>query len=315
MITRAIITANSILAGLTDEQILAIETLSRNDEEATIGSRIGEIYRSMDSTIEQYTGIARNGDEKTYKYLERAVKSVKESAAGLDTYKAQIEALTADKARLEKAIAEGATSGAAAEQLKAVRAELDETKSQFNKLKSDFDKAKAAHVKELRNARVDFELADVVKGLKFNSAIPESAREVLVKQAIDKVRTAYKPDYVDDGKGGQRLVFHTEAGAVMNNPENQLNPYTATEILSKELRTMGILDEGRQQTGGGTHSSTGAQGGGSHLDLSGARTQAEAYDMIAQSLMSRGLTTGSAEFQSAMDQSWSDNNVSQLPTR
>lgn len=37
MITKDIIKANGILSGLTDEQVLAIETLSRNDEEATIG--------------------------------------------------------------------------------------------------------------------------------------------------------------------------------------------------------------------------------------------------------------------------------------
>ena len=78
-LVRDTILANEVLAGLTDEQITAIETLSRNDEDVVIGARFGEVYRQMDSTIEKATGIKRNGDEKTYNYLERAAKENRKS--------------------------------------------------------------------------------------------------------------------------------------------------------------------------------------------------------------------------------------------
>ena len=50
-LTKELLTANAVLTGLTDEQITAITTLSQNDENSVIGSRIGEIYRQMDETI------------------------------------------------------------------------------------------------------------------------------------------------------------------------------------------------------------------------------------------------------------------------
>ena len=42
-LARETIVANEVLAGLTDEQITAIETLSRNDEDVVIGTRFGEV--------------------------------------------------------------------------------------------------------------------------------------------------------------------------------------------------------------------------------------------------------------------------------
>ena len=86
------------------------------------------------------------------------------------------------------------------------------------------------------------------------------------------------------------------------------------ELLKKELRAMGILDEGRQAAGGGTKPPQQKQGDGSvAVDVSMARTQNEAQELIAKQLMQQGLINGSKEFQTAMDQAWKDNNVQALP--
>ena len=97
-LVRDTILANEVLAGLTDEQITAIETLSRNDEDVVIGTRFGEVYRQMDSTIEKATGIKRNGDEKTYNYLERAAKEYVGKYADYDTLKTKGADIEAKKA-------------------------------------------------------------------------------------------------------------------------------------------------------------------------------------------------------------------------
>lgn len=76
MLTNEIINQNEILQTLTDEQKNVIVELSQNDENATIGAKLSEIYKKLDSTIETATGIKRDGDEKTYKYLERAAKLI-----------------------------------------------------------------------------------------------------------------------------------------------------------------------------------------------------------------------------------------------
>lgn len=315
-LTADIIKQNQVLATLTPEQISAIETLSTNDEATVLGTRIGEIYREMDGKIAAITGVQRNGDEKTYLYLERAAKSLKDQAGEVATIKKQVEDLTKEKTKLEKAIADGTADAEAAKQLKQLRAELDQTKGQYNTLQKELDDAKTAHTKELFDVRIDNELRQASAGLKFKAEIPQSATDTLLQQTISKLKGSYKPDYIDDGNGGQRLVFRNEAGAVMNNPENQLNPYTASELLAKELKTMGILDEARKQTGAGTGAGAGSgTGAGSTVDISGARTKVEATEMATKAILAQGITKGSAEFDAAMTQAWKDHNVTSLPEK
>jgi hypothetical protein len=44
-----------------------------------------------------------------------------------------------------------------------------------------------------------------------------------------------------------------------------------------------------------------------------ARTQTEAQEIIARTLMQQGLVNGSDEFQAKMDEAWRENNVASLP--
>ena len=43
------------IEGLTSDQISAIVTLSKNDEEAVIGAKIGEIYGNLEKDINMVT--------------------------------------------------------------------------------------------------------------------------------------------------------------------------------------------------------------------------------------------------------------------
>lgn len=314
-LTREILTANAVLSGLTDEQINAITTLSQNDENTVIGQRIGEIYRQMDATIATATGIQRNGDEKTYNYLERATAELAEKAKGVDGLNRQITDLTKEKTRLEKVIADGAGDAETRKALEQTRKDLAAVTKQFTELKTEYDSAKQQHATELFNVKIDQEIGVATAAIKFKDGFPSSVTGVLLNQAIEKVK-GMNPEYIDDGKGGKVLAFKDENGAIMRNPENQLNPYTANDLITKELKGMGVLHEGRQQTGGGTQQPGGGNGGsGGTIDISGARTRVEAYDAIAASLMAQGLINGSAEFDKAMSQAWKDNNVASLPEK
>jgi len=310
---KEVLKANAVLAGLTDEQITAIENLSKNDEDSVLGTKIGEIYRGMDSSIATITGVQREGDEKTYKYLERATKTLKESAEKVNTLQTQITELSNEKTRLEKTISEGTSDKEAAKQLVQVKAELEQTKTQYLSLKSDYDKATETHKAELFDSKISSELNLASSGLKFKADLPKEVTGVMLNTALSKLKTEYKPDYIDDGQGGKRLVFRNKDGAVLNNPENQLNPFTAQELLSKELTP--ILDTGRQQRGGGTGGTGGAGGGGQVIDISGAKTRVEANEIATKTLLQNGLTKGSNEFDAQMSQIWKDNNIASLPER
>lgn len=316
MLKKEVLKANAVLASLTDEQIAAIEQLSANDENAVIAQKVGEIHRKYDETIFKATGIARIGDEKSYNYLERAGKELKAKAEAGAALQAQIDDLNKEKASLEKAIQEGGNDSELKTQLRNVKAELDQTKKQFTELQTKLSDAEKEHNKKVFDLQVDFELNQATSGIKFKPELPESATKVLLSQALAKVK-ANKPDFIDNGEGGKRLVFRNEAGAILNNPENQLNPYTASELLIKELKAMGVIDEGRKQQGAGTTSNVGGAGsrGNMTIDISGARNQIEANEIITKSLLAQGLTRGSAEFEEASTQAWKDNEVSKLPEK
>ena len=315
MITNEMIQQQQVLAGLTDEQRAAIVTLSKNDEEAVIGARFREVYNQLDATIARETGIQRNGDEKTYLYLERAARELAGKANSVEGLQGKIKDLTAERDRLKKTIDDGSLDENLKKQLAQAQKDLASVTEKFNTLKADYDKQKADHVTELENFRIDNEIAAVKGAIKFKPDLPETATSVLMEQAIGRVK-ALKHEYIDDGKGGKLLAFLDATGAVMRNAEKALEPFTIGDLLTRELKQMGVLDEGRQQQGSGTKPPIVHQTEeGIVIDLTGVRTQTEAQEVIAQTLMKQGIANGSKEFQAAQTKAWIDNNIKALPVK
>ena len=309
MITADILKANEHLAKLTDEQISSIVTLSTNDVNAEIGKKIGELYRQLDTTIDTSTGIARNGDEKTYNYLERAIKELKGGMPNADEMKGKIKTLTEEKTRLEALIAEGSKDTETAKLLNQAKAELKSTKDLYIGLQTKFDDQAKTHKTELFGLRVENELTNALNGLKFKAEIPANVTKTFVNAAISKVK-GLNPDYVDDVNGGKRLVFRDSNGVAISNPTN-LAPYTAAELLGNELKDI-IAIKGAKGTG------TQVDGGGSNNDtvtIGNARTQQEAMTIISKSLCAQGLTAGSKEYQTKLDAAWAENKVKSLPVK
>lgn len=303
-LTTELLKANAATAGLTDDQVRAVVEMSQNDETAVIGQKTGEIYGGLDADILAASGIAKNGTEKTYDYAKRVIGEIKGQAGNAAQLQTQIDGLTKEKARLESIIAKGGQDEETKKALAKAQADLQNVTREYTDLKSKYDKSEEEHSKQLFDLKIQSEFAGVASGLKFKADLPQSVVKVVTEQAIDKVK-GMSPEYIDDGKGGKVLAF-MENGAVRRNPENNLNPYTAAELVKKELSAMGVLDAGRKQNGAGTEGGTGG-GTSSSVDISGARTQSEAHEIIAKQLMSQGLVNGSKEFSDAMATAWKEN--------
>lgn len=302
MLTRDVLQSNEALSGLTDEQLEAIVTLSKNDEDQVIGTRIGEVYRKMDETIETNLGVKRDGDEKTYKFLERAAKIVA----------AQRNDLQGKVADLEKTIAEGSGDEQTKQELVQVKADLEKVRKEYADLQTKSTKAVAEHAKELLAIRVSHELDTAATDLRIKADIPESVAKMIMEQALSKVK-AMNPDYIDAGDGKRVLVFKDAEGAILRNKENQLNPYTAVELVRNELKALDVLAENIQRTGAG------GNGGGQHngSSTSGvvitATTKRQANEAIRTALLAQGLKEFSSEYQEKFTAAWKENNVSSLP--
>lgn len=306
-LTQEILVANAALAGLTAEQIEAVVTLSQNDENTVIGSRIGEIYRQMDETIKTATGIERDGAEKTYNYLSRATKAFAEKFSDYDTLKSQITELTQQKASLEAQIAKGGDE-ALKTQLANVQNELASTKTQFNTLKEQYDTEKAGHEKAMNDYKIDSVISQAKEGIKFKAGYNQTVLDTLVSQAINAVK-AKNPSF-EERNGKSVLVFHDANGAPLNNAENKLNPFTAQELLMKEFAAMDILEVKKPKTGTGTR--VPVEGGSGTL---GASTQVEAEAEISKTLAQKGLVRGTSEYQEEFTKIWTENKVSDLPRK
>lgn len=312
-LTTELIQANAATAGLTTEQINAIVTMSQNDENAVIAQRVGEIYGGLDNDILTASGIAKNGTEKTYDYAKRVIGDIKAQAGNVAELNNQIATLSKEKSRLEKVIADGGADAETKKQLAQAQKDLASITKSYTDLKTEFDSAKDNHAKELFGIRLDGELNQSVSGLKFKAGLPEAVTNVILANAKERIK-GMAPEYIDDGKGGKILAFKDATGAIMRNPENQLNPFTATELLQKELASMGVLETGKQTQGAGSNGNGGNGGGaGTIIDLTGARTQVEAQEIITKTLLAQGLTKGSDAFQNAMSKAWTENNVKALP--
>lgn len=314
-LTQELLRANAATAGLSEEQMNAILEMSRNDESAVIGQKTGEIYGGLDADILAASGISKNGTEKTYDYAKRVIGEIKAQAGNAAELAKTVTGLEKEKARLEKVIAEGGADAETKKALAQARADLQNVTKEYTDLKNRFDKAEETYAKSLFDMKIDGEFQKATAGLRFKADLPAAVTSVLVEQAVQKVK-ALNPEFIDDGNGGKVLAF-MEGGAVKRNPENNLRPFTAAELVSKELTALGVLETGRRQTGAGSKEGKPGAGGGSDVDLSGARTQNEAHEMLARQLMAQGKVNGSKEFAEAMAKAWKDNHdvLKSLPVR
>ena len=313
MITQEMIAADAVLNGLTEEQRNAVMLMSRNDEEQVIGNRFREVYNQLDATIAKATGVPRNGDEKTYLYLERAANILAEKANSVDGLNGKIAQLKKERDALQKAVEKGGDAELK-RQLQQANADLAAVRQQYDTLKGEYDTLSENHATELLGMQIDNLLSQAKAGLKFKAEFPQASVDVLLGQALATVK-AMNPEFVDDGKGGKRLVFKGQDGAIARNPENHLEPFTADELLKKELRQMGILDEGRQQQGAGTKPAQQQGGSSAAVDVSMARTQREADDIIHNQLNAQGLVRGSKAYQDAYQEAWKAFDVQKLPVQ
>lgn len=316
MITVEMLNQNPAVSGLTDAQKAVIAEMSRNDENNVIGTRIGALHGQYDADILSITGIAKNAGEKSYDYAKRVLNDYKSQLGSTTELQAKLAKAEKTVADLQAKIQKGEGDEALRQQLKDTKAQVTQLQSQLQAKETELTTEKAKFDSDLKNVHIDYAFSSATSGLKFKSGISEAVQRVLINSAKSEVLAKGTPDFIDDGQGGQKLVLRDANGVILNNPKNNLNPYTLEELVM-ETSLKDVLDTGKQQTGGGTGGNFGGgTGGGSAvLDLTGVKNQVEADKVIANHLLANGLTRDSEEFAEQSMQLRNDNNVGNLPLR
>lgn len=302
------------LKGLTDAQKLAITTLSSNDEATVIGTKIGALHGQYDADILSISGISKADGEKTYDYLKRVLGDYKTKLDGTKTLSAQLEAQKKKVTELEAKLAAGGSDEAVKQQLKDARHQVTQLQTQLTAKTEELDKAKKDYEKKEKDLQVGFAFTNATAGIKFKADVSEPVRKILLAAAKDEILAKGTPDFVDDGNGGKKLVLRDAAGNTLNNPKNNLNPYTIEELVM-ETSLKDVIDTGKQQPGGGTKPNPSPDHRTVNLDLSTAKTQQEADVQIENYLLSTGLTRDNVEFGNKALEIRNENNVSSLPIR
>lgn len=315
MLTIEMLRQSSALTGLTDDQLNAIAEMSRNDENTVIGPKIGALHGQYDADILGITGIKKKDGEKSYDYAKRVLGEYKTKAESVKTIQTQLTAAQAQVAELQSKLEKGAGDETLKQQLKDAKAQVTQLQTQLQTKETEFNTKKAEFDKTIKDTHVDYAFQAATAGLKFKSGITEPIQKTLLNAAKAEVLAKGTPDFIEDGQGGKKLVIRGADGNILNNPKNNLNPYTMQELVM-ETSLKDVIDTGRQQIGGGTGGfGSGSGGTGGTLDLSGIKSQVEADKAVEAYLLANGLTRDSQEFADQSMQLRTENNVASLPIR
>lgn len=315
MLTIEMLRQSSALTGLTDDQLNAIAEMSRNDENTVIGTKIGALHGQYDADILGITGIKKKDGEKSYDYAKRVLGEYKTKAESTKTIQTQLTAAQAQVSELQSKLEKGTGDETLKQQLKDAKAQVTQLQTQLQTKETEFNTKKAEFDKTIKDTHVDYAFQAATAGLKFKSGITEPIQKTLLNAAKAEVLAKGTPDFIEDGQGGKKLVIRGADGNILNNPKNNLNPYTMQELVM-ETSLKDVIDKGRQQIGGGTGGfGSGSGGTGGTLDLSGIKSQVEADKAIEAHLLANGLTRDSQEFADQSMQLRTENNVASLPIR
>ena len=314
MLTPEMLRQSSVLMTLTEEQLNAIAEMSRNDENSVIGARIGALHGQYDTDILSVTGVKKKDGEKSYEYAKRVLIEYKAKADSVKAIQSQLDTANATVTELQGKLAAGTGDETLAQQLKDAKAQVTQLQAQLKAKETEFATKQTEYEVALKNTHVDYAFQAATSGLKFKTGITEPIQKTLLNAAKAEILAKGTPDFVEDGQGGMKLVLRGPDGNILNNPKNNLNPYTLQELVM-ETSLKDVIDTGRKQTGGGTGPTGGGTGTAGTLDLTGARTQVEADKVITSHLLASGLTRDSIEFSNRLTEIRNENNVASLPIR
>lgn len=313
MLTTEMLRQNSLLSGLSDEQISAITEMSKNDENTVIGTKIGALHGQYDTDIFEVTGVKKNDGEKSYDYVKRILGEYKTKAESVSTVQKELDSSKALVLELQSKLEKGLGDETLRQQLNDAKAQVSQLQAQLQTKEAEFNTKKSEFESTIINTHVDYAFNAATTGLKFKPGITESVQRTLLNAAKAEVLSKGTPEFADDGQGGKKLVMRGADGVILNNPKNNLNPYTINELVM-ETSLKDVIDTGRKQTGTGTGKNN-IDTGTSTLDLSNIKSQVEADRAIEAHLLANGVTRDSQAFAEQSLQLRTENNVSELPLR
>lgn len=275
--------------GVSDDIAENIARLSAMDEDKVIGDKVHEIHNRYDADVYSTTGISREQSEHTYNYVKRVLSKLNTEVSELPTVKGSLQKLEQEKKELEETIKSGKGSEAISQQLKDAQSMIDNLKRTNETTIAELTNKYKEKETEVSNIKVNSVFEKSLAAIKLKDEFTDTIKDVLINNAKNTILASYKTDWVDG-----KMVFRDLNDEIVRNPNNMQNPYTAEELLKDNLKDALYVEVSKG--GGGTN--TPQKSGGEFLDVSTAKNQEEADEIILRYLMKKGVTRGTSEFTS-----------------
>lgn len=229
MLSKDKIQAIELLKGLTDEQIQAIEDLSKYDEDKVIGEKTRQFYDNLDNDIKEVTGVVKPDNTKSYEFNKKLLGEYKSKAEKAAEYEATIQQLNVTNAELQEKAKKGITD----EQLKA---EHEKLKNDFNTLQelatqkeSEFTKSRLELEQKQKQFFVDSKINEVVSGLQLKHN-DERLNKLVLEDAKNKILSKYVIEVTDDNN----VEIRNKDGVLEINKAT-VKPLSLNDVFTIEL--------------------------------------------------------------------------------
>lgn len=199
----------------TQEEDTNFQTnLITSEVEKHLGAKISEVHTRYDDDIYAIVGQRKKSDEKTYDFNKRILSDLKSRAEKAADYEAEIT-------RLNEAVRKGGGEKLAAD--------LENVKGEYARFKDEKEKELDKLKKDNSDFKKRTKLEAKLNAFEFSDSIPESVRSVVIQNQLNELLSI--SDLQND-----ELIFLDEKGAPLRNKNNNLNPYTADELLAERLK-------------------------------------------------------------------------------
>lgn len=255
------------------EHITYLDNFAKTEVEKRIGEEISKVHSQYDNDAFEILGERKAGNEKTYNFLKRKLKELKDAAGSSQVHLDHIKQLEDDL-----------KNKSGDEQLKKDYEQLRKT---YNDDKQSWDTKTQEYIRSQEAMQVEIQLDNAIPKLKFSDKIPETVRDVMIRSAKAKLLQSGK--IVD-----KQLIFLDKDGATLRNKNNALNPFTAEEMLTAELKD--ILGETRVIPGTGVKPEVVKDKDGKETINISIPDTVRTKEELTKYLMSLGLPRNSNEY-------------------
>lgn len=267
-----------------------------------IGTKVSEIYNNIDEDVFTITGKRKKAEQKTYDFVKEIIGDLKKEAENNGSGTEEVKTLKDKIKTLEEQVKNGESSAH-------WKQSYEDVIQQLKTQKEDYEGKMLNMQNDILKGRVLADVKGAMSLLKFNSQLPESVIKAMVSQHEEQL---IKNAQIIDNN----LVYFDEQGKPLR--DLSFNNATASFLLKERLKDILEVEGssgGEAPKGKGEVIKTGTGDNATAklvLDKSAFSSKVKFYELAEKTLLEQGISRGTKEFTSMIDEAYKEYGVAEL---